>query len=526
MISTPAAPAADDLILEANWDDLESSLLDRPSQGVERTSSINKAGHYALKIDLDAHLGLRGALSCWIVLFHCFRSYRGAGDVDFQGSSLMPMFFMLSGFSLAATYNGASGSSWRSFFSNRLARVLPVYLLMSLLVLPMWFTGFGDAAPGPDMLPSAISTVALSSTMLCFLYGSPLDGPSWTVQSLVWMWMLFPFFMRRARKMKSSGLCVWIVWLFYLQLLLLGGGFALILIYTTWGFWPAFCAATMHPLTRMPLFLMGLYAGELCHRAALGEAAVSEFSERGGKAVILHEHWPAGVFLPLFHCCRRIRLREPSAADLHNNYELRGGNGHGDAGLLRGVQDLDSTGPRDGGPSSVEREEAFWTGRALWLSMGMLVATLGVSAANSFAGRNIAGALWLQAIAPFAQLGIIVALTRQSTRCIVHRALTTNLAKFLGNISMTMYLSHFPIIWYVEWGFNGYSSIAWPSGAIKEVTALDTATDDATRVAWDDARQLQLLGIPIVCGITLVISTVIYYGFEEPLRRALRKAKG
>jgi hypothetical protein len=39
-----------------------------------------------------------------------------------------------------------------------------------------------------------------------------------------------------------------------------------VLILPFLGFWPAFAAATFHPLSRYPLFLMGIFAGELCNR--------------------------------------------------------------------------------------------------------------------------------------------------------------------------------------------------------------------------------------------------------------------
>ena len=47
--------------------------------------------------------GLRGASACWIMLFHCiiYSNY----SMDFQGSSIMPLFFLLSGFMLTIAYS-------------------------------------------------------------------------------------------------------------------------------------------------------------------------------------------------------------------------------------------------------------------------------------------------------------------------------------------------------------------------------------------------------------------------------------
>ena len=60
-------------------------------------------------------------------------------NMDIQGSAIMPLYFILSGFSLAAIYGhkatevcGGCGK-WSSFFRNRLARLLPVYYFCNLI---------------------------------------------------------------------------------------------------------------------------------------------------------------------------------------------------------------------------------------------------------------------------------------------------------------------------------------------------------------------------------------------------------
>ncbi len=54
------------------------------------------------RIDTNDHNGLRGVLSLLIVIFHCF--FNMENKLDLQGPSLMPMFYMLSGFSLTIGY--------------------------------------------------------------------------------------------------------------------------------------------------------------------------------------------------------------------------------------------------------------------------------------------------------------------------------------------------------------------------------------------------------------------------------------
>lgn len=55
-------------------------------------------GNKLLAID-----GLRGAAAFWIMLFHCI--IYSDHPIDFQGSSVMPLFFLLSGFMLTVAYS-------------------------------------------------------------------------------------------------------------------------------------------------------------------------------------------------------------------------------------------------------------------------------------------------------------------------------------------------------------------------------------------------------------------------------------
>jgi peptidoglycan/LPS O-acetylase OafA/YrhL len=435
------------------------------------------------KINLEAHEGLRGAAAVWIMIFHCFRAYRGS-DIDFQGSSLMPLFFLLTGFTLAIVYNkifrpeegkvmeeNRKMSYYWGFLRNRLIRVAPVYYLMSAVAVPFWLLGFGDADPRNTeaLVGSVVTTSTFTSTIFLFCLGSPLDGPAWTVQTFLWFWIFFPEFMKRTRLLTTLALSNWIVYFYWIQLVACFVVFAAFLFVSPLGFWPAFCAATMNPIFRFPLFLMGIFAGELRVRGA--ENTVPS----------LRSVWPRSLLYALPHVCN-----------------------------------IDGTWEQ-------EEEQIRWTLRAKWLAFFLFSSTMIVAGANSLAGTNIFGALWFQAFVPFAQLEFIVSLTMQSTESLLHRALTTPLAKFLGKISMTIYLVHYVVIWAVEWGIFGFHSVPWPTGAKRQAENSNgaSASDDNLQVEWDAARQLPLWGIPLVASITLPLASFIYFCFEEPIRRTL-----
>ena len=224
----------------------EALLLSVNEDAVGEGHAVRKVS----KINLDGHEGLRGAAAVWIMIFHCFRAYRGA-DIDFQGSSLMPLFFLLTGYTLAIVYNKIDVGmvaeenmkmTYWTFLRNRLVRVAPVYYLMSAVAVPFWLLRFGDADPRNTeaLVGSVVTTATFSSTMFLFCLGSPLDGPAWTVQTFLWLWMFFPEFMKRTRRLTTLALSNLIVYLYWIQFLACFLVFAAFLFGTPLGFWPAF----------------------------------------------------------------------------------------------------------------------------------------------------------------------------------------------------------------------------------------------------------------------------------------------
>ena len=56
--------------------------------------------------------GLRGVAAVWVLLHHC--AVYGTAPIDLQGSSIMPLFFLLSGFTLVVAYsNGDAAASYQ-----------------------------------------------------------------------------------------------------------------------------------------------------------------------------------------------------------------------------------------------------------------------------------------------------------------------------------------------------------------------------------------------------------------------------
>lgn len=142
----------------------------------------------------------------------------------------MPLFFLLSGFTLQVIY-GSKKFSCKKFNLNRFARVFPVYYLCTFLALPFWFNGIGDfSQKNTDKIYlSLITSIIPINTLFNLLLGSPIDGPGWTVCTLAIMWLFFPISSRNANKLTDDQLLYRIKFCHYLQLVLVFILFMLIL---------------------------------------------------------------------------------------------------------------------------------------------------------------------------------------------------------------------------------------------------------------------------------------------------------
>lgn len=154
------------------------------------------------------------------------------------------------------------------FYRNRAARTLPVYYLSMACTLPLLIAGWHSAPPSSTaFIPYLIVNAApphIWVTLTSFLLSPAIDGPAWTLATLFAFWALFPVLLPVVQRMSDGALTSGLVWCFWAQLV--SGVVAFVILVPIVGFWPAFATATMNPITRLPLFLMGMYAGVLCLR--------------------------------------------------------------------------------------------------------------------------------------------------------------------------------------------------------------------------------------------------------------------
>jgi peptidoglycan/LPS O-acetylase OafA/YrhL len=116
---------------------------------------------------------MRGLLAFWILIFHSLLFSVGW---NLHGSALMPVFFLLSGYSLAIGYGKTrydtqlldddkerrrrpSRFDFKRFYQNRFARITPMYYVAMLIGLPLAIFGNGWMPQG-NRITEVVQTIS------------------------------------------------------------------------------------------------------------------------------------------------------------------------------------------------------------------------------------------------------------------------------------------------------------------------------------------------------------------------------
>ena len=156
-----------------------------------------------------------------------------------------------------------------------------------------------------------------------------------------------------------------------------------------------------------------------------------------------------------------------------------------------------------------------WLAETRSLSLFLLFITLVYAAMDTFVSPPGTGGIFLQCFVPYAQLCVIVGLTRDNSEGnSVYRLLTAPVSLWLGKLSMTIYLVHLILIFSLCWWVYGHS-----------LTWCNNMDPDIDCDAFNKARQLPVWGIPAVIAATLLLSPAIFAFVEEPMRKLMQKKK-
>lgn len=333
---------------------------------------------------------MRGLLAFWIVIFHSLLYSVGW---NLHGSALMPIFFLLAGYSLAIVYGKTRSDSrvrdndkerrqqpWRfdfkGFYRNRFARIAPVYYVAMLIGLPLAIFGHGWVPP------AEIGWTFITNLFAVQMWASlpPLSfvGPAWTISTLAFFYLVFPWLLKWHQEQTDQALNRWITILAILQAAVYFAlFFAIATIDASWAFW----AAHAWPLSRLAVFDMGLVAGLLVLRQG------RPYRDTAAKVMTV------------------------------------------------------SISERNEWASKVDRRAGIF---ALFIIVLSIVQVLSV---------DLLGSWWMQGVFPFTLLQIIVGLSMidRDGPSLTMRVLNWPPLLFLGRISLALYLVHEPIIQYVAW---------------------------------------------------------------------------
>lgn len=375
---------------------------------------------------------------------------------------------------------GALSIGYWKFLFFRALRVMPVYYITLFLVLPAVFAGYGDLDPShlTYLYESIITNVIPVNTWFSFLLGAPLNGPSWTICTLWMFWLCFPSLVRNYDKKTDLQLLSAIVWMFYIQIAVMALLLA-ICIFSGLGV-VAFFAATMWPPGRLPIFVMGIAAGLLVRRHPKidGATAMPWFSDS-------NSYLPCVCF-----CCCCCRASGPKQSN------------------------------------EVVFSQSVYV-QSLWL-LGMTSTVVLLDTVLRYmvgVDGGIGGGIWLQALNPFSQLCLIVGVTRSNAIGVVSLVLRHKWSQWLGKRSMAIYLCHFIFLFYLRWALAGKKTLSWPS-------EFDCNTYDEGSSKRQDCRhevdeynaghELPNWAVFVILPASILFANLLFNIVEEPTRKYFR----
>jgi peptidoglycan/LPS O-acetylase OafA/YrhL len=444
--------------------------------------------------------------------------------------------------------------AWRKFYRNRVARVLPIFWLCMLIAVPFFVLNL-DPIPYSlkTFLPSLFFTTFPCATLLSFLgldsKFEVLNVPGWFVCTLVWFWLAFPWWLPGAQRLSDARLVSRIAWCYYLQLVFMFG-FYVFFQQVFGGGPPAFNTAGKNPISRFPLFLMGMYAGLLALRhpppappkaKAEGEGEVEVEvgkaldgspvkaadggmgMEGGGRAIDDEEDEGTTARMVIVG----VENEEDEAAAAAAAADRKPHDGMPWPSCFLGLPlpplaCLSHLTSALAAPST----QRGWAQKASRESVAILVLSIFISAGESvFSARSSTHAgfqaqLWWQAVVPMVQLNIIVALTRDGGASLASRVLRAPLSQYLGRISMTLYLIHMPIMRYL--GLLSHPEAVPVLTHCFELDTLGEQQKAACLDAMNKAHTFPIWYTAIVVPVSIVLSEILYRMVEVPARRFLR----
>jgi peptidoglycan/LPS O-acetylase OafA/YrhL len=233
-------------------------------------SSVYKALYqvnYSRRVHMEAFDAIRGFVAVQIFFGHFFvyfgRINRG---LELGGANAVNIFFILSGFVLMVTYAhkgpidsyhcGERNIFAKTFLLKRLIRIGPVYWLSVALYCPLLIMHHYHHT---DTYDSVVVTIFSVLTTLCFVqtwFIVGVNGPLWSVCAQWLCYILFPSMLGPFHTVRNN-----IRFIGEMFLLMVSYIFLWFICFLITG---STLYAHVYPLTKLPLFVMGLICGSQC----------------------------------------------------------------------------------------------------------------------------------------------------------------------------------------------------------------------------------------------------------------------
>jgi len=424
----------------------------------------------------EALTGLRGLASLHILFFHAL--IFSPLSVNTMGSMEMPLFFLLSGYSLTLSYGRTIYAGHTScccmdsaqtgddqpplfqsfnFYRNRFARIMPIYYLVNFVIaLPLLAFGHGNVVlDDPNFISNLISAIIDSIAPIgMILPGTmwPFVGAGWTVSTLWFFYLVFPVIFSKFQKYTNEKASKWIVILFWIQLF----GGILLWVALIWNPSPIisnYWVSTGWGVSRLPVFLIGVHAGLLRLRQ------YNNPNIQRGSAVLkfIHAWFPSR--------CLDQQTSEQQQQDDERSTQRKW------ATLINAVV----------------------ISHVLYI---LLFAIIGKLLVDVFFANTV-----IQFLAIHSQLIIIDGLTRDGGKSILSKICNFRIMQEVGRFSMTLYLIHVPLM---NWLCVAVHGNLRGKGVVPYRNIIPV---------W---------GIPVIVIISPIIAWVLTRCVEEPMRKLLR----
>mmetsp|Transcript_1424 Transcript_1424/g.3073 ORF Transcript_1424/g.3073 Transcript_1424/m.3073 type:complete len:395 (+) Transcript_1424:583-1767(+) len=350
----------------------------------------------------------------------------------------------------------------------------PPIRLVNLLAVPAAYLGYGNVIFGATSSSTAGSIFYSIVPIWTWVAGAWSNamwfaGPAWTVQTMWFFYATFPWCMRlvQARKLPyQTG-----YWVCFLVQLVLGTTFTALISYHIDSFQIGTFVGLASPYTRLPLFFMGLLAGQ-------------ELVEKKDQGL---PHFGSKICLP-FCCCFANYCCKDHAIGLKAASDETGAS-----------------------PAPLKEDVEVWARQVDTCSAGLVFFYLLIIVVHNTAttkeqlylGDCMSAAFQMLNCWPY--LMLCVGLTRDNNTSCTGRFLAGPAMQALGTISMGAYLVHMVFMYYVAYLFNGN---------------IDPSKSFNTRTA--SCELLPAWGVVIILPLGLLGGWLMTEYFEGPCRNFLR----